>query len=169
MINEHKVKQYCREDISLIENYDKAISDSTQTWQCHHKAEILPCGRFSRDDLNKYNLLYNRSANELIFLTEFEHKCLHKNHLGKKHTAETKLKISLSKRGRPSGRKGAHHTEDAKMKISVGLSGRRLSEEHKAKLKNKVWANNGIVSKMFDRDFVPPNWTLGRIRKPLSL
>ena len=77
--------------------------------------------------------------------------------------------MSLSKRGRPSGRKGAHHTEDVKIKISVGLSGRRLSEEHKAKLKNKVWANNGIVSKMFDRDFVPPNWTLGRIRKPLSL
>lgn len=164
MINAEKLKAYCSEDISYIENYDKAIADKVQTWQCHHRAEVLPCGRYSVNDLKKFNLYYKRPACELVLLTEFEHKSLHKNHTGKKQTFGTKLKISLSKRGKPSNRKGTHHTEEAKMKISIGLSGRHLSEEHKAKLKNKVWANNGTISKMFDRDFVPPNWTLGRIR-----
>ena len=36
MINEG-VKKFCNEDISLIENYNKAISDSNQTWDCHHR------------------------------------------------------------------------------------------------------------------------------------
>ena len=31
MIRENLVKEYCREDISLIQNYQKAIEDSTQT------------------------------------------------------------------------------------------------------------------------------------------
>ena len=26
------VKRYCCEDISLIENYDKAVADNTQIW-----------------------------------------------------------------------------------------------------------------------------------------
>lgn len=30
-------KLWCCEDISKIENYDKAIADKTQTWVCHHK------------------------------------------------------------------------------------------------------------------------------------
>jgi len=29
MINEYCIKQYCKDDISLIENYDKAIVDKT--------------------------------------------------------------------------------------------------------------------------------------------
>lgn len=110
MINERKVRSYCCEDISLIENYDKAVADKTQTWQCHHRAEILSCGRFSRSDLEKHGLLFNRPANELVFLTQFEHKSIHKNHLGHKHSHESKLKMSLSKRGKPGYRKGTHHT-----------------------------------------------------------
>jgi hypothetical protein len=71
-------KKYCCEDISLIENYDKALNDKTQMWHCHHKAEILPCGRYKVNDLNKFNLYYKRPANELIFLTTKEHRKLHK-------------------------------------------------------------------------------------------
>lgn len=164
MINAEKLKAYCSEDISHIENYDQAVADKVQTWQCHHKAEVLPCGRYSVDDLKKFNLYYSRPACELVLLTEFEHKSLHKNHTGKKQTTETKLKISLSQHGKPGNRKGMHHTEEAREKIRKALTGRHLPDEVKNKLKNKVWANNGTVSKMFDRDFVPPNWTLGRIR-----
>ena len=40
MINENKAKRFCREDISLIENYDKAINDATGVWHCHHRREI---------------------------------------------------------------------------------------------------------------------------------
>ena len=78
MIKEAAVYAYCKEDISKIENYEKAITDSTQTWDCHHKAEILPCGRFSADMLIKYGLYYHRPANELIFLTHSEHARVHR-------------------------------------------------------------------------------------------
>ena len=77
MINERCAKSYCCEDLSLIENYDKAIADATQTWDCHHRGEILPCGRFSIDDLKKFGLYFNRPASELIFLTHSEHRHLH--------------------------------------------------------------------------------------------
>ena len=40
MISEIKLKRYCCEDISLIENYEKAIADITQIWVCHHRFEI---------------------------------------------------------------------------------------------------------------------------------
>jgi hypothetical protein len=45
MISEYRAKKYCADDISLIENYDKAINDSA-IWDCHHRDEIrvLPSG-----------------------------------------------------------------------------------------------------------------------------
>lgn len=34
--------KYCREDISLIENYDKAIADkSKKRWVCHHRLGVI--------------------------------------------------------------------------------------------------------------------------------
>ena len=77
MINECNAKNFCCEDLSLIENYDKAIADTTQMWDCHHRGEVLPCGRFSQDDLKKFGLYYKRPASELIFLTHSEHRRLH--------------------------------------------------------------------------------------------
>ena len=40
MISLRTVTKYCGEDISKIENYDKAIADTTQMWICHHRLEI---------------------------------------------------------------------------------------------------------------------------------
>lgn len=39
MINEKLAKIYCKEDISKIKNYDLAIADTTQIWDCHHMTE----------------------------------------------------------------------------------------------------------------------------------
>ena len=69
MINERSVYAYCREDISRIENYEQALADQTQTWHCHHKAEILPCGRFSKETLKRFGLYYNQPASMLVFIT----------------------------------------------------------------------------------------------------
>ena len=77
MISE-SYKKYCCEDPSLIENYDRAIADTTQTWEIHHRGEVLPCGRFSPNDLKKFGLYFNRPAAELIFLTPSAHQRLHK-------------------------------------------------------------------------------------------
>lgn len=171
MINIRRAKKYCCEDISKIENYDKAIADETQTWQCHHRAEILPCGRFSRKDLDKHDLLFKQPAERLVFLTEYEHKSLHKNHLGYKHSIDTKNKISLAKKGKTSNRKGKKMSIESREKLKKSLTGRKLSFSHIQKLKNKIWANNGVVSKMFDQNCVPAGWSLGRIswKKEISL
>ena len=32
-------EKFCCENISLIENYDKAISDEKRLWCCHHRLE----------------------------------------------------------------------------------------------------------------------------------
>ena len=99
MISEKYAKKFCCEDPSLIENYDKAIADTTQTWDCHHRGEILPCGRFSRDDLKKFGLYYNRPASELIFLTHSEHRQLHNKGVPKSEA--TKKAMSETRKGVP--------------------------------------------------------------------
>lgn len=115
MINEKCAKNFCCEDLSLIENYELAINDTTQTWECHHRGEILPCGRYTPKDLIKFGLYYSRPASELIFLTKAEHTRLHF-------------------KGVPRGQ----FSEDHKKALSDALKGHPVSEEHRAKLSKKV-------------------------------
>lgn len=82
MICIQTIKKFCKEDPSMIENYDKAIADNTQTWHCHHRDEIrtLPSGikvYRSKQELIENGRYYNCPANELIFLTNAEHIKLH--------------------------------------------------------------------------------------------
>lgn len=58
----------------LIENYDKAVADTTQIWECHHRFEAI----FTKQELIKYNWYFNVEPNCLIFLTKAEHSSLHK-------------------------------------------------------------------------------------------
>ena len=129
MINEYCVKAYCSEDISLIENYALAVADTTQTWDCHHRGEVLPCGRFSRDDLNKFGLYFNRPAAELIFLTHSEHRRL--------HTKGIQLS-EAHKKAIGEAKKGIQLSEAHKKAIGEALKGVPLSEEHRAKLSKKI-------------------------------
>jgi len=77
MICLNTIQKYCCDDISLIENYDKAINDENQTWHCHHKLETeLNISRKELIDIGRY---YNVPASELIFLTAYEHNYIHKN------------------------------------------------------------------------------------------
>lgn len=136
MINEKYVKKYCKEDISKIENYAKAMADTTQTWECHHRTEIWwGC---SREDLIARNCYYNREAYELIFLTPAEHVRLHNMYIsedtrrkksdsmkgknkGKILSEETKEKMSKAKKGKPSPKRGQHLPEETKRKISEAI------------------------------------------------
>ena len=95
MIDKKRAIKYCKDDISLIENYDKAIANKTQVWQCHHRRETI----FSKKDLKEIGEYYNRPACELIFLTPNEHHRLHKV-------------------GKPSGMKDKHHSAEARKKMS---------------------------------------------------
>lgn len=138
MLGEKYLKSYCCEDISRIENYDKAIADTTQTWECHHRLETHNSNGERRlvdltmEELKALDMYWDRPSGELIFLTHREHDRLHKK--GKKlgsFSEEHKRKLS-----KHNARywKGKHRSEEMKKKISEANKGRKLSEEHKRKL-----------------------------------
>ena len=167
MINIKNVKKFCNEDISLIENYNLAINDYEQTWDCHHRKEIDE--GLSRKQLKELGLYYGRPADELILLTHSEHSKLHyqgeKNPMYGKHLSEdVKQKISKAMQGK---NKGKHLSEEAKQHMSEaqkgeknGMYGKHLSEEAKQKLselmkgkpsnirgKHRVWNDENDHSK----------------------
>ena len=131
MISKKYTKMLCKDDISKIENYDKAIADTTQTWVLHHRDEckILPSGikviRTSAE-LKENGRYYNCPANELIFLTPSEHTSLH-NMFRPEITEETRRKMSET-------RKGLKHSEETRRKISESLKGNHRSEETRRKI-----------------------------------
>ena len=106
MFSSSMVKRYCREDISLIENYEQAKNDETQIWICHHRGKVktLPCGIKvvrSVKELKENGRYFNCPANELIFLTLSEHSKLHAKELDRKHySEETKKKMSEAHKGK---------------------------------------------------------------------
>ena len=146
MIYLKSVKKFCKDDISMIENDDKAIADKTQTWQCHHRRETI----FSRKDLIEIGEYYNRPACELIFLTKSEHMRLHKigennQNFGKlawnngKHLSEeTRQKLSEANKGNPSWMKGKHHSEESRKKIGAARKGKHRSEETRLKISSAL-------------------------------
>lgn len=102
MISVYKTKLFCNEDVSLIENYDKAINDKEHIWECHHKLEIRDDYINTVKDLKLMNLYYNRPACELIFLTNKEHCSIHsKSRKGRIiHKPEYFIKRSLCMKGK---------------------------------------------------------------------
>lgn len=83
---------------------------------------------------------YERIRNELKHSEESKKKMSIKrkgkpsNSKGKKRTEESKKKMSIVHIGLPSSRKGKHHTEEAKEKIRQKHLGKKHSEEHKRKI-----------------------------------
>ena len=133
MINEINAKLYCSEDISLIENYDKAVNDTTQMWECHHRLET-DLG-LSKGELIDLRLYTNRPANELIFLSKKEHKALHMSLHRKNGILPTRKGkdcnfYGVHNRGEKHPFYGKHHTEETKQKLR-----KPLSEETKQKLR----------------------------------
>ena len=151
MINEYFVKKYCNEDISRIENFDKAIADKYQIWDCHHRREMTT----PKKELLEIGEYFNRPANELVFITQKEHRALHNK--GKQLSEETKQKISIAHQGKTPWNKGVPSSDETKKKISSARKGMVFSEEHKKNLseslkgkntwsKGRSWFNNGTIS-----------------------
>ena len=89
---------YCKHP-ELIENYDKAIADTTQTWDVHHRKEEF----YSQKELKERNEYYDVEPEDLIFLTREEHnridsycKRISRALKRKKHSEEHKRKLSES-------------------------------------------------------------------------
>ena len=146
MINFVYAKKFCKDNISLIENYDKAIADKEQTWHCHHRRELTT----PRKELIEIREYYNRPASELIFLTKAKHKALHNTLLFK---------------GKTSHWKGKFRSEETKKKMSE--SHKNMSEETKRKMsaarQGRCWYNNGIKSVWTEE--CPTGFVKGRIKR----
>ena len=104
--SEKKLKRVCK-DFQDIENYEEAVK-STEQYDLHHRKEIerLDDGTVvlrSMKDLKYFDLYYHRPAEELIFLSHSEHMSIHNK--GKKNSAETRAKMSASRKGMFSGDK----------------------------------------------------------------
>ena len=126
MINENKARKYCKEDLSKIKNYDKAIADTTQVWHCHHMTETW--WNCTRKDLIENECYYKRKACELIFLTPLEHNRLHRK--GHALSDETRRKLSESLKGKTR----AQFSDETRRKLSESLKGRTFSEETRKKM-----------------------------------
>lgn len=147
----------------LIENYNKAITDMSQVWDCHHRLETHfsdgterpKNAQLSKEELVALDMYYNRPSEELIFLTTEEHRFLHKK--GKCLSDVTKKKISEAHKGKclsditkkkiSDVHKGKGHlqTEETRKKISEIMKdkGHPQSEETRKRLskfyKGKHW------------------------------
>lgn len=121
-----RTRCFCRTP-ELIENYDKAIADTTQVWFCHHRLETHTSDGERRavdlswKELKALGTYYDRPAEELIFLTKKDHEQLHY-----------------------TGKKRGPHSEETIRKMSESCKGRRLTEEAKEKISkankgNKAW------------------------------
>ena len=111
---------YCRNP-ELIENYDEAIADTTQTWDCHHIKEEF----YSQKELIERGEYFDVSPEDLIFLTPSEHHkidsfCKRNSEAmkGKKFSEEHKRKMS-------EAHKGKKYSEETKKKIGESLKNRK--------------------------------------------
>ena len=115
-------------------------------------------------------MYYNRPADELIFMTIYEHRSLHMK--GKHLSEETRKKLSMAN-------KGYSASEETRKKLSMASKGHSVSEETRNKIgaankgntyakgnkstKGMCWFNNGKINKVCYE--CPPGFTPGRLRK----
>lgn len=136
MISTKRIDKYCCEDLSKVQNYEAAIADTTQTWDCHHKLEMF----MTKKELMVIGRYYNVPARELVFLTRKEHSqwphkgfCERtKKHIGTHHTDETKQRMCNAKLGQKNPVYGMHWklSQETKDKMSLAKRG-------------QCWWNNG--------------------------
>ena len=126
-------KAFCCENISLIENYELAVADQTQKWDCHHRNGI----QFSRDELKAMGLYWKRPANELIFMTASEHRKMHK--AGKNNPM-------YGKTGENAPNYGRHWSDETKNKLSEAQRGEK---SHNAKAVYQIDKNTGEIIKIW--------------------
>lgn len=157
MINEILAKSYCCEDISQIENYNKALNDKSQVYNIHHRLETEK--NLSCKQLKEQNRYYKVPACELIFLTKAEHNQIHFRGIKRgPRDEETKKKLSIALKGKEGNNKGKIFSSEwcehlskshkgksngslpteAKKKISDSLKGHIVSNETRYKISQSI-------------------------------
>ena len=139
-------EDYCCESLELVESYSAAKADDFQGWDIHHRGEILPCGRFSTDDLKKFDLYWNRPASELIWLRHDEHIAMHST--GNSHA-----------KGNKQPNKGKHLSEETRQKISSSVRKRFTDQAFKQKATEAATAPEVIAKRVASWKKTVSNWT----------
>lgn len=166
MINRH-VNRFCCEDLSLIENYQEALSDQNETWECHHRQEVVIDGTgihiTSQKELIEKGLYYNRPASELIFMRNSDHMRMHSvlNNKGEsnpmwghKQTEETRAQISKTRReridqGLITVRKGFTMSQESRDEISKKAKERYKDMTKHPRFRKDIWDDEAkIVEEM---------------------
>lgn len=151
------VKRFCNGDITQIENYEKAINDDTQTWDCHHRKEIEL--KLSVKQLDELGLYLNRPASELIFLTKSEHVRLHQS--GKPKSEEHKQILRQKAKEQFSTEEGRKKTSDAtKLGMQNSGAGKNVSKA----LKGHIIVHNYIKGKYILPEELEYYLNLGYVR-----
>lgn len=165
MICKSEAKRMCT-DYTKIKNYDKAIADNTQTWCVHHIYELkCPVRKFSMSELKAMGMYYHRPPKELIFMTASEHHKLHQNinnsFKGKKHTEESRLKMSKNNKRFYLGK---HIPEKTKEKLREANLGKKhdnsFCENISKRNKGRKWFTDGVHNKYCFE--CPKGYRLGR-------
>lgn len=154
MVSIKYLKQYCK-DYTSIPNYQEALNDTENLWECHHLLEEF----YTKSELKELGKYFNVPANELVLCrTRKEHRAYpHKGDsvMGLKHhglkfseetlklisenskkrrlSEESKRKIGDANRGRKrpdlaeiaKTRKGIPLSEETRKKISQALTGKK--------------------------------------------
>ena len=175
MINEKCVQSYCKGDITKIENYDIAMSDTKHTWHCHHRLEISPFSgkHITPKRLIELGMYYNVKPEELVFLTQGEHMKIHNQspERNKKISESSKGKIFSEEHRKKIGIKSAQKSKESYRK-SIIASHKPEVEKRRFETFSKTmkehphhWWNNGVKEVL--QEFCPNGFEKGRL--PVSL
>ena len=102
----------------------------------------MPTGIYKRTEAHKKS---TGKAQQLLWSNPEYKKRMSKAHVGKKHSLETKKKISEKNKGNPSWSRGLHLSEEHRKRISEANKGQIpwskglcLSEKHKMNIKKAL-------------------------------
>lgn len=179
----HNWKKYCSDPLELIENYRTAEAEGFKGWCLHHRREIENDGSTKTvQELIEKGMYLNIPADELVFMTNEDHRKLH----GKHPVKSTAIKISQTRLQRIANGEikvdtSGLHTPEVRAKISIAakerladkknhpMYGKRQSEESCQKnslaQRGRHWWNNGVSCKRA-KECPGPEWKPGRILKP---
>ena len=171
MISFRTIKEFCKGDITKIENYDKAINDETQTWVCHHRLEISPWSgkHITPARLKELGMYFDRKPEELIFLTRGEHMLIHNQSPERnKHISDShKGKIFSEEHRRKIGESSKKKSKEAFARASAASHTKEAQEKRMKTLKETLrlhprhWWNNGVQEKY--QEFCPEGFVKGRL------
>lgn len=168
--NKSALKMFC-EDFEKIENYEQALNDETQKWDCHHRLETHNSDGEKRsvtlsiEELKAFDMYFHRPPEEFIFIPHSEHISMHSKIRYSRqsirpsdyvYTEEHRRHISESNKGKTRHWKNGHP-----------MLGRHQSEKQRTSqslIKRKAkWWTNGTIDKFCE--ICPNGFEAGRSAK----